>query len=153
MRKVLLSLLIAFCLVSCGGSAYRTDFAPPHSSETDIFPQEIGGASAKVAPLDLGSLLYQAGTADYGGKARVTLVRAQNQGAMDDYVKTVAVPKLDGFPNRFSGRINGAWVFRGHGASGRLYGWQSGSCVFVIEAANDALFEEMVSKLPYISKK
>jgi hypothetical protein len=147
--------LAAVFLASCGDGGYNTEFAPPAGDEKygDIFPKEVGGVAAKIEPLSLDAARYEGAIASYGTGARVVIVQTKDEAALDEYVKGTAVPKLESYGSRSSGKMNGVWKFRGSGDKGRLYGWQNGSWVFAVEASNDTLFDEAVSKFPYISKK
>jgi len=152
---VLPCLALALALSACGGGGYDTAIAPPTGEETyaATFPTEIGGTAAEISRLELDPALYGGATATYGSGASLTILRVQTEEAMDAYVNDRLLPRLESYSTRSSGKFNGAWSLRGKGKNGRLYGWQNRAWLFVIEAANDAIFDEAVEKHPYISKK
>ena len=118
-----------------------------------MFPTEVSGVAAKIEPLKLDPDRYKGASATYGPNAKVVILQTKDGDSMDTYVKNTAVPDLARYNNRSSGKINGVWKFRAHGDNGRIHGWQNGAWIFVVEASNDTLFDEVVSKFPYISKK
>lgn len=143
-----------------GGADYNTDFSPPSGIDAIAWPDTIGGSAVEVQGLEpaqlaemrlVGSGLFGA-TARYGQNASVTVIQTGNQDLLDAYVETVR-PRLEGYSNRSSGKLNGAWWIRGSGTPGRLYGWQRQNWFYLVQAANDDLFDEVVEKLPYISGK
>ncbi|MEP2777382.1 MAG: hypothetical protein ABJQ29_00900 [Luteolibacter sp.] len=153
--KLAVTAIAATFLASCGDGGYETGFSPPTGDEkySEIFPDQVGGASAEIQPLDLDNQLYKGAIASYGTGVSVIALLCKDQDALDDYVKTTGVPKLEDYNSRSSAKVNGVWRFRGNGSKGRTYGWQNGAWVFVIAATDDTLFDEAVSKFPYISKK
>ena len=152
--KHLLLLLAALLISSCGGG-YRTDFPPPTGKETyrEILPADVGGAAVEVAQLQLDAGHYHGAKATYGAKASIVILEVKDQDSLDKYVNEMVKTELEKYNNRMSGKFNGVWSLRGTGNPGRIYGWQNRSWFFLIQAADDQLFDEVVSKLPYISKK
>ncbi|MDP4997079.1 MAG: hypothetical protein NWQ16_12740 [Akkermansiaceae bacterium] len=153
--KLAVSTIAATLLASCGDGGYETGFSPPTGDEkySEIFPDQVSGTPADIQLLELDGKLYKGAVATYGTGVSVTALLCKDQDALDDYVKTTGVPKLENYNNRSSAKVNGVWRFRGNGSTGRIYGWQNGAWVFSIEATDDTLFDEAVSKFPYISKK
>lgn len=152
--KHLLLLPAALLITSCGGG-YRTDFPPPTGKETyrEILPADVGGASGQVAQLQLDAEHYHGAKATYGTNASITILQVKDQDSLDKYVNDTVKTELEKYNNRVSGKFNGVWSLRGSGTPGRIHGWQNKGWFFLIQAANDQLFDEVVSKLPYISKK
>ncbi|WP_138088227.1 hypothetical protein [Phragmitibacter flavus] len=141
-------------LTSCGGG-YKTDVPPPSGKETykEILPAEIGGVAVDGKKLELDASRYQGVAASYGAGAKLTVLQCKDQAALDEYVKGTVVPGLEEFGSRSSGKFNGVWSLKGSGKTGRIYGWQNGNWLFVIQASNDELFDEVVDKFAYISKE
>lgn len=143
-----------------GGEDYNTDFPSPNALDAVAWPDAIGGSPVDIQGLDaaqlaemqfVGSGLFGL-TARYGQGAAVTAIQTGNQQLLDAYVATVK-PRLESYSNRSSGKLNGAWWIKASGASGRIYGWQKQNWFYLIETANDDLFDEVVEKLPYISSR
>jgi len=143
-----------------GGTDYNTDFAAPNALDAVTWPEAIGGSAAELQGLDpaqlaemqlVGSGLFGL-TARYGQVASVTVIQTGNQDLLDAYVETVK-PRLENYSNRSSGKLNGAWWIKASGASGRIYGWQKQNWFYLIQTANDDLFDEVVEKFPYITSK
>ncbi len=152
-RHFLLAIL-TFVLSACGPS-YRTDFPPPLDTQTyqEIVPGELGGASVVMTPLELDPAQYKGVEAKYGQGASLLLLQCKDQEALDTFVKETLVPELEAYSSQMSGKVNGQWSFKASGEMGRTQGWQNQHWFFVIRAANDDLFEEMVEKFSFIQKK
>jgi len=156
-KRLLIPAAILLCvlLTGCGDGGYRTDFPPPAGTEKPAgwFPAKVGGVDVKIEPLTADPTRYQGTSAFYGGKAKIVIIQTKDGTALDEYVKSTAVPHLAKFSTRSSGKVNGVWKLRGNGSSGRIYGWQNGAWIFSVEAADDSLFDEAVAGFPFISKK
>lgn len=145
----------AIFLTACGGG-YKTEFPPPTGEEkyTDIVPGEVAGIPMEGKLLELNADQYHGATFTYGEKATLLMVQCANEELLDAYMKDSIVPQIDeGYSSRVSGKFNGRWSARASGASGRFQAWQNGAYLFVIKAANDEVFDEIVGKFPYIAKK
>lgn len=150
-----LSILPFALLLSACGDSYDTNLPPPKSEATfkEILPAEIGGEAVKGELLPLDKASYHGIKASYGTSASIIVLQCGTQEALDDYVKGTAVPLLEPFSTRASGKFNGVWSLKASGKNGRIRGWQNSNWFFLIETADDALFDEVVEKFPYIQKK
>lgn len=152
-RAAVLVLVLLLLLQACS-SGYNTELPPPTGDETyaEVMPASIGGQAAEIQPLPLDKKRYHGARARYGTAASVEIVEVRSAADVDAYVGEHIKPRLDGYSNRVSGKFNGVWSLRGSGKSGRLQGWQNRNWLFVIEASNDQLFEEVVDRFTYISR-
>lgn len=152
---VLPMLGISLLTLATRGDGYRTDLPPPTGKETyaQVMPASIGGESMEIEPLLLDGDRYHGARARYGQGATIEIVQANSVSDLDAYVVERVKARLDRYPNRASAKINGRWSLRGSGESGRLHGWQNRNWLFVIEAANDDLFDEVVDRFAYISRR
>jgi hypothetical protein len=156
LRHPLSAVLPFVCLLAygCGGGA-NTDFPPPANGDSAraAFPAEIGGNAVEIETLDLDAERYEGMRGKYGEAATILIVRAIDQEAMDAIIENDALPLLEGYSTRMSGRVNGKWGMRGSGGPGRIQGWQNQAWLFVVTGSSDPVFDELVEKFPYISKK
>ena len=149
----LLPILLCLNLGACG-SGYNTDFPPPNGKETyaEVLPPSLGGEAMAIQPLQLDAKRFHGARAHYGDAVSVEIVEVRSAADLDAFVEENIKPRLASYSNRVSGKFNGVWSLRGRGASGRLHAWQNHNWLFVIEAANDGLFEEAVDRFAYISR-
>jgi len=101
-------------------------------------------------PLDEGR--YHGVRARYGEVATVEIVQVHALGDVDGYIERHLAPRLERYRHRASGKVDDRWQSRASGP-GRLYGWQNGNWLFVIEATDDRLFDEAVDGFAYIRRK
>ncbi len=148
------ALIVALFLMSGCTSGYDTNFPPPTGKETytQVMPISIGGKAVEIQPLPLDESRYHGARAQYGNAASVEIVEVRSATDLDAYVSEHIKPRLDGYSNRVSGKFNGTWSLRGSGKTGRLHAWQNRNWLFVIQASNDKLFEEVVDHFAYISR-
>lgn len=148
-----LALLAILALAACS-SGYRVDFPPPSGRETyaEVLPGSIGGAALAVTPMQVDSERYRGARAEYGDAASIEILQTRSDGDIDAYVDAAVKQRLQRYKTRMSGKFNGVWELRAHGAEGRLYAWQNQRWLFVIEARSDELFDEVVDKFAYIAK-
>ncbi len=149
-------LCVAAVLLSSCGSSYHTAFPPPTGKEkySDIIPAEIGGEAVRSEKLELDPASYNGARFTFGEKASILMVQSSSGEALDDYFEDSVVPLLEtGYSSKVSGKFNGVWSARASGSAGRIQGWQNGAYIFVIAAATDELFDEIVGKFDYIAKK
>lgn len=152
--RVIVPVVVSLLLLSACGSGYNTDVPPPTGKETyaEVMPPSIGGEVAEIQPLPLDKKRYHGARAKYGTAASLEIVEVRSPADLDSYVNEHIKPRLDGYSNRVSGKFNGVWSLRGSGKTGRLQGWQNRNWLFVIEASNDQLFEEVVDRFAFISR-
>jgi|GEM_PF-7026709 len=152
--KLILTCSTVALLTSCGDN-YEINFPPPKPEVTyrEILPVEVGGNPVKGQALSLDQKQYKGIMAVYGTDASLILVQCKDQDAMDSYVKNTVLPRLEDFGSRSSAKIKGVWGLKASGKMGRVYGWQNSNWLFIIQAANDKIFDEAVSKFAFISKK
>lgn len=152
---VIVTLIVPFLLMHACTSSYNTDVPPPTGKETyaQVMPTSIGGQAVEMRPLPLDKSRYHGARAQYGGAARVEIIEVLSRTDLDAYVSEHIKPRLDGYSNRVSGKFNGAWSLRASGKTGRLHAWQNHNWLFVIEASNDKLFDEVVDHFAYIRRR
>lgn len=141
---------IAALVMFAGGKNYNTDFPPPSVLEEKTWPQSIGGETRQLQTLQFAQGAVKGGLARYGRRASIIIVSAKDQAALDAYVETIR-SRLDAYSSRSSGKLNGAWWVKGSGGRGRIYAWQKQNWFYSVEAANDALFDEVVEKFAFIA--
>ena len=151
--KIPLSTVLCLLLGACA-SGYKTDFPPPNGKETyaEVMPPSLGGQAMAIEPLQLDAQHFHGARARYGDAVSVEIVEVRSAADLNAYVEQHIKPRLARYSNRVSGKFNGVWSLRGSGRSGRLHAWQNHNWMFVIEATDDALFEETVDHFAYISR-
>lgn len=148
-----LPMLLCLLLGACGG--YNTDLPPPNGKETyaEVLPPSLGGQTMAIQHMQLDAARFHGARAHYGDAVSVEIVEVRSATDLDTYVRQNIKPRLAKYPNRSSGKFNGVWSLRGSGATGRMHAWQNHNWLFVIEATNDALFEETVDHFAYINRR
>ncbi len=132
----------------------ETNLPPPSGRETyrELLPALIGGEPPTIRTLPPGSGLVGA-RAVYGMHASIDIVLATRASDLDAFVREHVRARLEAYETRSSGKIDGIWKLRGHGRAGRLHGWQNRLWLFVIEARDDALFDEVVDRFAFVERK
>ena len=158
LRKVLqiaLPVSVVLLLLQVCSSGYDIDVAPPTGKETyaEVMPASVGGQAVEVQPLLLDERRYHGARGRYGNRASVEIIEVRSLGDLDSYVNEHIKPRLDGYPDRVSGKFNGVWSLRGRSKTGRFHGWQNHHWLFVIEASDEAAFEEAISRFRFVRRR
>lgn len=149
-KNYLLLFLLSFLVYSCSISPeYNLNFNPPanDAKPIDIFPESIGLYNAKVEnPAYGGTKVF------YGKNMSIYVGRLSNKAEAIAFFKKYLLIDFKSCPNNFSGNVNGQYFARGKSENTKLFGWVNQNYVFVIGAANEAEFNQIVINFKYISK-
>jgi len=158
LRRLALALVLPMLIsvgfgVLRGGGGYVTDFPPPNGRETyaEVMPARIAGFDAQITALPVDGGRYRGARARYGDLAKVDIVQTDTPGDLDAYVADYIRPRLAAYDRRVDGKVDGLWRLQGSG-EGRLYAWQNGRWLFLIEARSNAAFDEVVHQFAFIRR-
>lgn len=153
--RVVWVLIVTLLLMNACTSSYNTDVPPPTGKEiyTQVMPTSVGGQAVEIQPLPLDKKRYHGARAQYGDAASVEIIEVRSPSDLDAYVTEHIKPRLAGYSNGVTGKINGKWSLRGSGKHGRLHAWQNHNWLFVIQASNDKFFDEVVDHFAYIRRR
>ncbi len=158
---LLASLQVAATVFIVGSWFVRDEFdinlPPPSGQETyaEVLPGRIAGIDAAISAWPSEDGKVRGARARYGDRATVEIVRSEGAEALDKHVQAQVQPRLSGYKRNTGGKKAGRWRLCGHQiqGGGRLYAWQSGDWMFVIEAASDEVFDEVVDRFAYIRRR
>lgn len=133
---------------------FNIDLPSPTGRETyaQVMPASIGGQSMTIHPLPDDAHRFHGIRAEYGIGAAIEIGQAQSQQDLDSHVDTQLRQRLAAYASRHSGKIEGRWRLSGSGEQGRFFGWQNDTWLFVIEASDQQLFDEIVEKFAFIDR-
>ena len=153
--RIALAVTVVLLLHACSSGGYDTDLPPPTGKETyaEVLPASVGGQAVEVQPLRLDDRRYHGARGRYGNRASVEIIEVRSLRDLDSYVNEHIKPRLDGYSDRVSGKFNGVWSLRGRSKTGRFHGWQNHHWLFVIEASDEAAFEEAISRFRFVRRR
>lgn len=132
------------------GNRWDTALPPPSGREThaEVMPARIAGVDARISTwTETGR--YRGVRARYGERTTVAIIQAASSDDAAAWLASHVQPRLANWPRHARGGPATAHWLHGWG-DGRLYAWQNGTWLFLIEADSDAAFDQIVARFAYI---
>lgn len=152
-----LCVLLLACagLASCGTpGAYDIDLPPPSGDEpvAQALPLRIGGAARVIEPLAGADGRLRGVRASYGLQATIELLRAESARERHHWFESGVRPRLLRLGSTNGHASADRWqAVAPDGA--RLLAWRNRDWLFLIEAADATLFDEVVDHLAWIGRR
>lgn len=157
LRAAGLSALLAGAVLAVpactGRGGYDTALPPPSGDEpvARALPLRIGGEVRRIEPLAAADGVVRGVRARYGALATVELLRAEDPALRMAWFEAAVRPRLARLGVVGSGVADGRWQAMATDGP-RLLAWRNRDWLFLIEASDAWLFDEVVDRLPWVAR-
>lgn len=146
---------VALAIGACSGRAgYDTALPPPagHEPVARALPMRIGGEVRRIEPLAAADGVVRGVRARYGTQATVELLRAEVPALRLAWFQAAVAPRLARMGGDGTGAAAGRWQAMAPDG-GRLLAWRNQDWLFLIEARDGRLLDEVVDRLPWVAQR
>lgn len=146
---------VALAIGACSGRGGYDTALPPPSGEEPVaraLPVRIGGEVRRIEPLAVADGAVRGVRARYGTQATVELLRAEDPALRLAWFQAAVAPRLARMGVDGTGAADGRWQATASDGQ-RLLAWRNQDWLFLIEARDDRLLDEVVDRLPWVAQR